>query len=200
MGLYDFKKQQFISISDVPDNRDEAEKQLSPISVYNHSKSDLGYVERLGEELINISGAIVNVYLKRVTKMRQENETGILPKETFDEDVESVYSSAVIMKAFFKPPARQIDLTKFGVDIANMKMEVTFSRALLLLHPKIGDRLLVPGDVIEIPYNHITEKHDPLYLRVNSSTPAGNYHYRFIYHQCTCDIMPYDESLKVKHR
>jgi len=203
MPIYNFKKQQdFISIDQIPDIRTEAQKQMSKVSVYNHGKSDLGYVERLGEEMLNVSGAYVTVFMRMMHAFRDahaDDVAGISPEEVLDEDAEPVYSNGLELKGFFNPVPRMLELTKWGIDISQFKIDVTFSRAVLLKHPSIGDRLLIPGDIIRVPYNHITEKNDPLYLRVNNATPDGNYHYRYLYHKCTCDIITGDEVVRVKH-
>lgn len=159
---------------------------MSPLSVFNHSKNDLGYAERYAEEAINIAGAPVRVYLRQL-----DLSEGI--DNDFDEDAHPIYSNPIIMKAYFKPEPKTIELMKFGIT-SKTQSTITFSRAMLLTNPAIGERLIQPGDVIQIPYNAIDEKNEgPLTIRVNTATPTGNYHYRFLYHQVIGEPISADE-------
>lgn len=109
-----------------------------------------------------------------------------------------MFSNGILLKAYFKPQPRKMDLSAYGVD-AKIPVVLTFSRAVLIQTTGIGDRLILPGDQIEIPYNHIDEmKSGPMMVRVLNATPAGNYHYRWLYHECLCENITGDEALQVR--
>lgn len=183
---FDPRNQKFVSIDDVPDFRTEAEKTLSPLSTFNHSKPDLGYAERYAEEAINLAGAPMRIYLRQI-----DFSEGI--DNDFDEDAHPVYSQPIIIKGYFKPEPKSLELMKFGIT-AKTTATITFSRAVLLNNPAIGDRLILAGDVIQIPYNDVDEKDEgPLTIRVNTTSPTGNYHYRFLYHQVIGEPISADE-------
>ena len=170
----------------MPDFRTEIEKTQSPLSVFNHDKPDLGYVERLAEEFMNISGAPMRLYLRQIDLSEGADND-------WDEDAHPVYSSPQILKGYFKPEPKTIELLKFGIT-TKTQVTIVFSRASLLMNAAIGERLIVPGDVIQIPYNAVDERTEgPLTIRVNNATPMGNYHYRFIYHQVTGAPISADE-------
>ena len=187
MGIYNFgdTAQRFVSAEDVPDFRSPAEQFASPNSVYNPQKPDYGYVERMAMEFMNISGAIVTIYPKL-----PDMTEGI--DQDFDEDAHPQYGNGIITKAYFKPEPKRMELKKFGIDTLT-SVTLVFSRAQLMMMPEIGDRLLLPGDVIKIPYNHVDEIKNPMMVRVLNATPMGNFHYRWIYHQVTCEPITGDE-------
>lgn len=194
IAIYSFdpNDQKFVSIDAVPDFRTEAEKTLTSHAIYNHDKPDIGYVERLAEEFINVSGAGVRVYLKQT-----DVSEGV--DNDFDEDAHAVFSNPILLKAYFKPEPKTIELKKFGVDTTT-QITLVFHRATLLLNPLIGDRLIVPGDLIRVPYNSIDERtQGPMVIRVHNATPLGNYHYRFIYHQVTGEPISGDELAGPAH-
>ena len=74
MGLYNIDgHQQFISIDNVPDNRSDAEKENSMLSVYNQQNNDIALMERQIEEMINITGAPTTVF-RRVRNQANKDE------------------------------------------------------------------------------------------------------------------------------
>ena len=159
------------------------------MSAYNPDKPDMAYVERLGEEAINVMGAPVRLFLKQPI---------VDPNEPWDEDADPMYSQGILIKAYFKPQPRKLDLLAYGVD-AKVPIVITFSRAMLIQTTAIGERLILPGDQIEIPYNHIDEMaQGPMRVRVLNATPAGNYHYRWLYHECACENITGDEALQAR--
>lgn len=174
-----------MSTGDVPDFRTPAEQFNSPHNVYNPEKPDYGYVERMAMEFMNIGGAVVTVYLK-IADLSEGVDLD------FDEDAHPQYSAGIITKAYFKPEPKRIELKKFGIDTLT-EVTLVFSRAMLMTMPEIGDRLLLPGDVIRIPYNHVDEIRHPMMVRVLNATPIGNFHYRWIYHQVSCEPITADE-------
>lgn len=177
------------------DHRSDAERTLSSLSVFNHEKNDIGYVERMVDEIINLSGAWVSVYLKQV-----HNDID----DVWDEDIQPVWNANVKIKAWFKPPDRGTERVKWGID-SQLKIDIVFSRAMLIKETRIGERLIEIGDVIEIPYNELekagelTEKTRPLRIRVLTTSPMGNFHYRWLYHKCTCEVVTGDFTAAPHH-
>lgn len=197
MPVHDFFRsfsetdEKFSSIDELPDHRSEAEKQFTPIAVYNQEKPDYAFAERLAEETINISGAWVTIFLKqpRVDKNDIEN--------VWDEDPDPIYSQGQRLKAWFKTDPLNLELTRYGVD-SPMKLTVVFSRA--VLGKMVGlDRLIVPGDIIEAPYN-APKLRGPARFRVLNSYDSGNWHYRWLYYTAICELIFDDISIRVSHQ
>lgn len=200
MAIYEFNdKEQFVSINKIPDFRTDAEKQLTPLSSYNHEKADIAYAERLAEEIINVSGAWVTLFLKEPQRDTAEDDI-------WDEDADPLYRAGKHIKAFFKPEPTLTELTRWGVDTP-LRITVVFSRAMLMMDPGIGSRLLLPGDVIEAPYNlptgMVSSKAPtidvgPLRFRVLNTKQEGFFEYRWLYVNATCELLTGDEALKVR--
>ena len=188
---FDAQREQYISIDNIPEFRTEVEKQLTPISIYDHSKPDIAYAERMAEEVINISGAWVTVFLKQ--------PKGDSPElEVWDEDADPIYSVGKKMKAWFKPEPVLAELTRWGID-KPIRITVAFARTTLIKEPNIGMRLLVPGDVIEAPYNlPNTTDTGPLRFRILNSSQEGFFHYRWLYVKSICELITGDQALKVR--
>lgn len=191
MGIHQFDSPQekFISIDNLPDYRSEVEKFLTPISIYNHDSPDLALSERMAEEVINISGAVVTVYI-RMPKGDSEQ------LEVWDEDADPVYANGLMMKAYFKPEPVLTELTKWGVDVP-IRVTLVFSRAMIL--KELGHRMLQPGDVIQAPYN-LPDTHNKgiMRFRVLNSTQEGFFKYRWLYNKVICELITGDEALDVK--
>jgi len=191
MPIHDFdaQKEQFITIDEIQDNRSELEKQLSPLSVYNHNKPDIALAERYVEEFINVSGAWVSIF-PRIPKEKQE-------LNVWDEDENPIYGDPIDLKAYFSPDPVSWELTRWGEDNP-LKVDVVFSRAILL--KRLGDRLLVQGDVIELPYNEILARLFPVgpwRVQVLNGASTGNFHYRWLYYTVNCELMIGDEADQV---
>lgn len=184
-------RQQLVTIDAVPDFRTETEKRFTLLSTYDHSKVDIAYAERLAEEIVNISGAWVTVFLK-------EPKRDVQADEVWDEDADPLYRGGVQMKAYFKPEPNQSELTRWGVDNAT-KATIVFSRAGLFKEAHIGARLLLPGDVVEAPYNYAT-KFDigPMRFRILSVKQDGFFEYRWLYMHAMCELITGDDALKIK--
>ena len=195
MAIYQFdaQREQLVTIDSVPDFRSDLEKQLTPLSIYNHTKPDIAYAERLAEEIVNISGAWVTVFMKEPKQDAEEIEV-------WDEDADPLYRSGKKMKAYFKPEPNLVELTKWGVDIP-LRVTMVFSRAGLMIDKTISTRLLLPGDVIEAPYNLPTAARQdvgPKRFRILNAAQEGFFHYRWLYLKCTCELITGDEALQVK--
>ena len=193
MAIHDFgsQREQYISIDSIPDFRTEVEKQLSPLSIYNHDKPDIAYAERMAEEVINISGAWVTVFLK-------QPKGDSVELEVWDEDADPIYSNGKMMKAYFKPEPVLAELTRWGID-KPIRISLAFSRAGLIKETGIGMRLLMPGDVVEVPYNlpSVTDQ-GPLRFRVLNASQEGFFHYRWLYLKAVCELITGDLALKIR--
>lgn len=189
MAIYSFGSAQegFSSIDGFADFRSDIEKTLSPLASFNHEKADLALAERWAEEAINLSGAWISLF----PKLPKEDT----PNNVWDEDPDPIYANPRHLKALVRPEGVAWELTRWGVDNA-IKATVVFARAGLL--SEFGDRLVVPGDMIEIPHNAIFPKQldvRPLRFRVINVTPEGYYLYRWLYMNATCELQLGDKAL-----
>ena len=191
MAIYNFGDiNQFSNINDVPDFRSEEEQANSPLSLFNNNSSDIAFAERQAAEIINISGAVITLYMKEPKRDAKEIEV-------WDEDADPLYRAGVSMKAFFKPEPTQQELTRWGVD-QRIRATMVFSRALLLGNPQVGKRLLLPGDVIEAPYNLPSNfDYGPFRFRVLNVKQTGFFKYRWLYVECACELITGDQALRV---
>jgi len=188
MPLYNFDfKQPLHSIDQIPDYRTDVEKFYTPGSVYNPDIIDIASVERAVEEVCNISGAIMAIYLKA------ENEAAV--DVVWDEDPNPIYESPRILKGVWRPQPLTNELARWGID-ANAKSVITFSRAVIL---KEFRRNLREGDVIAAPQNaankdfKLDRQQDLLFYRIISAVDDGNYRYRWLYTKCTVEPISGDE-------
>lgn len=197
MPVHDFFRnfnetdERFSSIDDLPDHRSDIEKQHTPLSVYNHDKPDLAYAERLAEEVINISGGWVTLYLKE--PLVDQNNLD----DVWDEDADPIYQQGRDMKAWFKLDSLNLELTRWGID-SPLQITVVFPRAILI--KEVGeDRLITVGDVIEVPYN-APKLRGPARFRVLNAYDSGSFHYRWLYYTAVCELLISDTALNVPHR
>lgn len=191
MPIHNFgnNDEKYSSIDELKDFRSEMEKENTLLSAYNNDKADLALYERNAEEIINISGAWTKLFLKEPTNSDTEDPTDI-----YDEDRSPQYRSGISIKAFVKFNAWTNELTRWGIDTP-LTIDVTFSRA--ILGKTIGfNRMLKPGDVIEVPYNRSTSK-GPLRFRVKNEKEAGAVNYRWLYYVANAELMVGDDSLDV---
>ena len=186
--------QEFISIDNMPDNRSDAEKLNSSLSVYNQQSADIAYAERSAEEIINISGALVTVF-KRTRNHGNKDEV-------WDEDADPTYKSGVKLKGLFAPQPAEAQLTKWGVDVQN-QTTIHFSRAVIL---KIfGNEMIVEGDVLIIPHNTLSVVQNTDLrtgignrldrYRVIKSSDTGNFRYRWLYWSCLLENLTGDVTI-----
>lgn len=185
---YDSNSGQFSSVDRVPDFRSEIEQTQSPLSLYNNT--DVGLAERQAVEIINLSGAQVTIYLKEPKRDAKEIEV-------WDEDADPLYRSGIGMKAYFKPEPTQQELTRWGYD-QRLRATIVFARTMLLGHAQIGKRLLLPGDVIEAPYNLPSNfDYGPFRFRIINTKQNGFFMYRWLYVEAACELITGDEALRV---
>lgn len=194
MAIYRFNKdQRFDSLEERPDFRSDIEQESSPIQIYDHFNPDISMAERRAKEVLDVSGAWVQVYLK----MPDRGAPGTY-NEVWQEDSGPVFGNAIPMKAYFKPDAQHIEHSRWGID-TSLKLVITFLRSSLLTEPQIGDRLIRVGDQIEIPYNDINEKNWPMRLEVIDTVNDGNFRYRWLYWRTVCAVTDNDEVNRIKH-
>ncbi len=164
--------------------RSDVEQRHTPIALHDPESNDLQLARQLADEMINVSGAEVTVYV------RTENADH---DKTFDEDPDPTYWNPVKMKAFFKPQPLEAELKKWGVEIIN-KTEVVFSH--LQLFREFGERMLRIGDVIQLPYNAATIALSPKNYRITNSTPSGNFRYNWLYFTCQVEVLTADITVR----
>ena len=200
MPIHDFDfQQQFISIDKLPDHRSDIEKENSLLSVYNHDSPDLAYAERLSEEIINLSGAVIKVYKRR--------HNGASKDEVWEEDADPTYKKGISIKGRFVPAPAEISLTRWGVDVPN-QTTVTFSRAVVL--KEFGRFMITEGDILIIPHNTLigtqfTDFRDGTNNRMDTyrvikSSDTGNFKYRWIYWSCLVENLTGDTTIDVNFR
>ena len=200
MGIHNFQStgQEFISIDKIPDHRSEDEKTNSPLAIYNHDSPDIAYAERLAEELINLSGAWVTLFL------RTDNLGSA--DEIWDEDPDPTYKNGMKLKGYFVPEPPNVELTKWGVDVPN-KTAVIFSRAILF--KALERRMVRPGDIIEVPHNTLSpiqnstpheSRNTMKRYRVLNAADSGNFRYRWLYYKCSVELLTGDVTIDVEHR
>lgn len=185
---FDEKNEKFISIDDLPDFRNEVEKVHTPLAVYNHAKPDHALAERLAEELINISGAFVTVFIKEPYIDQKDLD------DVWDEDADPIYRQGFNIKAWFKADPLMTEYTRYGID-QPLRTTVVFARAALTKRIKLK-RLITLGDVIEVPYND-PRLRGPARFRVLNAYNTGNRQYRWIYFTTICELLTGDEALQV---
>lgn len=165
-------------------HRSDVEQRHTPVALHDEGSADVRLARREAEEIINVSGAEVKVYL------RTDNEDY---DNVWDEDADPSYWPSVPMKAFFKPEPLQAELQLWGADTPN-NTEVVFSHWQLI--DKFGERMLRAGDVIQLPYNAATNS--PQNYRVLNATPTGNFRYIWLYMTCQVETLTADITVRVE--
>lgn len=166
------------------DQRTDIEKDYSHLSIHDPESADIATAHRLAREQVEISGANVRVYVRTNNQDRDY---------VWDEDPNPSYHNPINMKAFFKPQALEAELKRWGVDTTN-KAEIVFVKEdLTKLWP---ERLLRPGDVIEIPYNS-PANNGPRFFVIKNATPSGNFRYTWLYYTCATETLSADATVRV---
>lgn len=182
--IYDFNGQtteQVDSFSIAPSNRTDMEITHSPLSIYNINNDDIKNARRHAAEMINISGAMVNLYI------RTDNNT---IDDVWDEEPDPVYWNKVQIKAYFKPQPFELELKLWGIDNRN-RTEIVFNY--LEIYELYNDRLLRPGDVVQLPYNHLN---GPRNYKINNVSPSGNFRYTWLYLNCVAELLNADVAIR----
>ena len=195
MPVYNFnsKNEQYSTMSSLPDPRSDIEREFSPLSLYNHEKPDIAYAERMAEELINLSGAWVTVFLKEPKNDSEE-------LEVWDEDADPIYRNGAEIKAYVKPDTVALELTKWGIDNP-LKSTIVFHRPTVI--SKFGARLIAPGDVIRVPYNAakalLSQEPRPFDFRILNVYDSGNFQYRWLYYTAITQLITGDIAVRITH-
>lgn len=195
MAIYSFdgNTNQFSSMDSIPDMRSDIEQTQSPLSLFNNNSADIAFAERQAAEIINLSGAALTLYLKEPKRDAKEIEV-------WDEDADPLYRSGISLKGFFKPEPTQQELTRWGFD-QRIRITVVFSRAQLLAQPNVGKRLVLPGDVVEAPYNlPSNQDYGPFRFRIINTKQSGFFKYRWLYVETACELLTGDEAVRVPFR
>lgn len=166
------------------DFRSDVEQRHTPVAIHDPESNDLKLARKMADEIINVSGAEVKVYL------RTENQDY---DKLWDADADPTYWNPVPMKAYFKPAPLELELKKWGADTEN-KTEIVFSHRQVF--QKFGDRMLRVGDVVQVPYNSATEALNPRYFRVTNATPSGNFRYFWLYLTCQVTLLTGDVTVR----
>ena len=167
-----------------PDFRSYVEKQNSSLSIFNPEAPEIKTARTLADEMINISGAEVKVFI------RTDNADYDI---VWDEDADPSYWTSEILKAFFKPTPIETELKKWGADAIN-KAEVVFSHR--QLYELFGNRMLRTGDVIQLPFNAAMQDRSPSNYRILNASPSGNFRYNWIYFTCNVETLNADIAVR----
>ncbi len=164
--------------------KSDAQQESSPLSLYNNESKDIQLVRTKAEEQMNIVGAEALIYT------RTDNADF---DSVWDEDADPTYNSPKGLKAFWKFEQIQTELVKWGVD-TKIKLEITFTH--MSIYSEFMERMLRPGDVIQIPYGSVPIT--PKNIRVLNATPTGNYRYAWIYFTCQVEQLTADITVRVE--
>lgn len=166
-----------------PSFRSDVEQRYTPLAVHNIDSADIRMARLQADEIINVSGGEVYVYV------RTDNADH---DAVWDEDADPTYWNKVSMKAYFKPAPLEAEMKKWGVDTLN-KMEIIFSHR--QLYEQFGERMIRPGDVIKVQYNAIGA-HNPKHYRVLNAAPSGNHRYIWLYYTCHAETLAVDINVR----
>jgi len=189
MGIHNFSSNtgnisQDIYNSILASNRSDVEQRNSPLAIYDTESADIRMARRQAKELIDISGADVEIFL------RTENADY---DNVWDEDADPTYWNPFSIKGYFKPQPLEAELKQWGAEIIN-KTEITFDY--FELKHIIGDRMLRTGDVIKLPYNTVTQSINPRNFRILNATPTGNFRYTWLYMTCQLETLSADITVR----
>ncbi len=166
------------------DHRSDMEQRHTLLAVHNPTNNDLKTARALAEEMINVSGAEIKLYI------RTDNADY---DKLWDADPDPTYWNPIPIKAFFKPQPLELELKKWGADSVN-KTELVFSH--LQLFRLFNDRMVRVGDVVQIPYNSAVEGLNPKYYRIVNASPSGNYRYNWLYFNCQIEALTADMTVR----
>ena len=162
--------------------RSESEQRHTPLAIHDVESKDIAVARALAEEMINVSGAEVKVFV------RTDNADF---DAVWDEDSDPTYWNPIYLKAFFKPEPIETELTKWGADTKN-KTEVIFTH--YKIHQLLSDRMLRTGDVLQLPYNAAAIS--PKNYRILNATPSGNFRYTWLYLTCQVETLTADVAVR----
>lgn len=164
--------------------RSDVEQRHTPLALHDPESADVRYARMQADEMINISGAEVTVFI------RTENADF---DQVWDEDPDPTYWNPIQIKGYFKPQPLEAELKQWGAEVIN-KTEVVFSHR--ALHEVLGDRMLRTGDVIQLPFNAATQAVNPKNYRVLNGTPSGNFRYNWLYFTTQVETLTADITVR----
>lgn len=162
--------------------RSDVEQRHTSIAVHNPESADIKLAKQLADEMINVSGAELKVFIRT-----DNNDFDAV----WDEDPDPTYWQPILIKGFFKPSPIEVELKRWGADTSN-QTEVVFS--FRMLYSLLSDRMLRAGDVIQIPYN--SAPINPKNYRILNATPTGNFRYNWLYYTCQAELLTADISVR----
>lgn len=165
------------------DYRSDTEQDGTRIAIFNPESHDVRLARKLAKEIINVSGAKVQVYV------RTDNADY---DRVFEEDPDPTYWNPIYLKAFTKPEPLETELTKWGPDTTN-KTKIAFSYE--SVYEALGDRMLRVGDVVVVPFNAVG-KLVPGNYRIENVTPSGNFRYTWLYLDCDITTLTADITVR----
>ena len=165
--------------------RSDVEQRHTKIALHDDESSDIKLARQLADEIIHVSGAEIEVYL------RTDNADN---DSVWDADADPTYWQPISMKAYFKPSPIELELKKWGADLENHREEVIFSHR--QLYHETNERMLRIGDVLKLPYNSATI--NPTTYRITNATPSGNFRYVWLYFTCQVEVLTADITVRPK--
>lgn len=164
--------------------RSDVEQRNSPLALHDPDSADVKLARLKAREMINISGAEVTVYT------RTENADF---DSVWDEDPDPTYWAPFGLKGFFKPQPLEAELKQWGAEVIN-KTEIVFEHA--QVNQLLGERMLRPGDVVQLPYNAAMVALGPKNYRILNATPSGNFRYNWLYLTCQLETLTADITVR----
>jgi len=164
----------------IPDYRSDVQQGYSLARLDNDASPDLATVQNLADEIISISGRMIDLYF------RTSNED---IDKVWDEDPDPTYWEPHKIRAYFKPVPLESELTKFGIDATNKTTIVFTKKHIELLnyrYPRSGDVIMVPMGVM----NNRSEK----FLIVDAKE-TGQFRYNWLYISCICESLMSDITI-----
>lgn len=171
-------------VSTLLDFRSDVEQSNPLFQAHDVDSADISIVRQITREMIQVNGANVKIHA------RTDNADH---DKVFDEDADPTYWPPISdIKGFFVPQPLEYELTLWGVD-TNNKTEIVFS--LEEIASKLPNRLLRPGDLIEVPYNSQSQQ-KPRYYAVNNAQEFGNFRYTWLYMKCQATLLVGEINLR----
>jgi len=164
--------------------RTDTQRDNSPLSIYNSERNDIALARSQAEEQMALVGAETLIFTR--------TNNGDYDR-VFDEDPNPTYDVPVGIRGFWKFESIQTELAKWGVD-TSIKLDINYTH--MSIFAQFGERMLRPGDVIQIPYGSVPIT--PKNFRILNSTPSGNYHYAWMYFTCQVEQLTADITVRVE--
>lgn len=173
------------NFNDFDDSRSQgfgSSPSTSVYSQYNPDAYDIETVRKMTREMVHKSGAPVQVFIRTM------NED---VNDVHDEDANPTYFPPRLLRGFYIPKPTQMELTLWGPEI-KIQHEINFH--ILDIVENFGNRLLLPGDILQVPYNSFS-KLSPGYYTITNAQEFGNFRYTWLYLKCQCTASPGDPNI-----